>query len=81
MTDTPSTSRRKVLVMGASGFVGSHVTRKLVERGDDVRVYLRKSSLTVAIDDLDVERHYGDLRDEEAPVSDTHLTLPTTPYV
>ncbi len=52
--------------MGASGFVGSHVTRKLVERGDDVRVYLRKSSNTVAIDDLDVERHYGNLRDEEA---------------
>jgi nucleoside-diphosphate-sugar epimerase len=58
--------RRKVLVMGASGFVGSHVTRKLVERGDDVRVYLRKSSNTVAIDDLDVERSYGDLRDVEA---------------
>jgi dihydroflavonol-4-reductase len=52
--------------MGASGFVGSHVTRKLVERGDDVRVYLRESSLTVAIDDLDVKRCYGDLRDEEA---------------
>jgi nucleoside-diphosphate-sugar epimerase len=58
--------RRKVLVMGATGFVGSHVTRKLVERGDDVRVYLRESSNTVAIDDLDVERHYGNLRDEEA---------------
>ena len=52
--------------MGASGFVGSHVTRKLVERGDDVRVYLRKSSNTVAIDDLDVERAFGDLRDDEA---------------
>lgn len=52
--------------MGASGFVGSHVTRKLVERGDDVRVYLRKSSNTVAIDDLDVERRYGDLHDAEA---------------
>ncbi len=65
MTPEP-TRRRKVLVMGASGFVGSHVTRKLVERGDDVRVYLRKSSLTVAIDDLDVERCYGDLRDEDA---------------
>ncbi len=52
--------------MGASGFVGSHVTRKLVERGDDVRVYLRKSSSTVAIHDLDVERCYGDLRDEKA---------------
>jgi nucleoside-diphosphate-sugar epimerase len=52
--------------MGASGFVGSHVTRRLVERGDDVRVYLRKSSSTVAIDDLDVERCYGGLKDQEA---------------
>jgi nucleoside-diphosphate-sugar epimerase len=52
--------------MGASGFVGSHVTRKLAERGDDVRVFLRRSSSTVAIDDLDVERSYGDLSDEQA---------------
>jgi nucleoside-diphosphate-sugar epimerase len=66
MSKTPPTVRRKVLVMGASGFVGSHVTRELVARGDDVRVYLRKSSLTVAIDDLDVERCYGELRDAEA---------------
>jgi dihydroflavonol-4-reductase len=65
VTSEPA-QRRKVLVMGASGFVGSHVTRKLVERGDDVRVYLRKSSNTVAIDDLDVERSHGDLRDAEA---------------
>ena len=65
MTAEP-TRRRKVLVMGASGFVGSHVTRQLVERGDDVRVYLRKSSSTVAIDDLNVERCYGDLYDEDA---------------
>ena len=52
--------------MGPSGFVGSHVTRKLVERGDDVRVYLRRTSSTAAIEDLDVERHYGDLYDEDA---------------
>ncbi|WP_163686337.1 NAD-dependent epimerase/dehydratase family protein [Mycolicibacterium gadium] len=59
-------SPRRALVMGASGFVGSHVTRRLVERGDDVRVYLRRSSKTLGIDDLDIERCYGDLYDEEA---------------
>jgi dihydroflavonol-4-reductase len=63
---TSSSGPRRALVLGATGFVGSHVTRKLVERGDHVRVYLRRSSDTVAIDDLDVERSYGDLRDEEA---------------
>ncbi len=45
------------LVIGASGFVGSHVTRQLVEGGEDVRVMLRKTSSTKGIDDLDVERH------------------------
>lgn len=58
--------RRKALVMGASGFVGSHVTRQLVQRGDDVRVLLRETSSTRGIDDLDVERHYGDIFDEQA---------------
>jgi dihydroflavonol-4-reductase len=66
MDNTTRDVRHKALVMGASGFVGSHVSRRLVERGDDVRVYLRKSSSTVAIGDLDVERCYGDLYDEEA---------------
>ncbi|MDZ5621293.1 NAD-dependent epimerase/dehydratase family protein [Nocardioides sp. HM23] len=54
------------LVMGASGFLGSHVTRKLVDRGDDVRVWIRESSSTVAFDDLQVERRYGDLGDQVA---------------
>ncbi|MET0699453.1 MAG: NAD-dependent epimerase/dehydratase family protein, partial [Mycobacterium sp.] len=57
---------RKVLVMGASGFVGSHVTRQLVARGDDVRVLLRQTSPTRGIDDLDVERCYGDIFDSDA---------------
>lgn len=57
---------RRVLVMGASGFVGSHVTRAFVEDGDDVRVFLRRTSRTDGIDDLDVERHHGDLTDADA---------------
>ncbi len=57
------------LVLGASGFLGSHVTRQLVEDGEDVRVLLRKSSSTKAIDDLfelGVERHFGGLFDDDA---------------
>jgi dihydroflavonol-4-reductase len=54
------------LVIGASGFLGSHVTRQLVGRGERVRVLLRRTSSTVAIDDLDVERHYGDVFDDAA---------------
>ncbi len=54
------------LVMGASGFLGSHVTRQLVERGDQVRVWIRESSSTVGFDGLDVERHYGSLDDDAA---------------
>jgi len=38
----------KKLVMGATGFLGSRVTRQLVERGDDVRVILRPTSPTGA---------------------------------
>ena len=57
---------RSKLVIGASGFLGSHVTRQLVERGDEVRVLLRRTSSTKAIDDLKVERHYGDVFDDDA---------------
>ncbi|MBL7497138.1 NAD-dependent epimerase/dehydratase family protein [Frankia sp. CNm7] len=52
--------------MGASGYLGSHVTRQLVERGDDVRVWIRHTSSTRAFDDLPVQRHHGDLTDDEA---------------
>jgi len=44
----------KKLVIGASGFLGCHVTRQLVDRGDDVRVLIRRTSSTKAIGDLNV---------------------------
>lgn len=54
------------MVIGASGFTGSHVTRLLVARGEDVRVMIRTTSSTCAIYDLDVERVYGDIFNDEA---------------
>ena len=55
------------LVIGASGFLGSHVTRQLVMRGDsDVRVMIRSTSSTRGIADLPVDIHRGDIFDTEA---------------
>ena len=51
------------LVTGAAGFLGSHVTRQLVARGDAVRVLMRPSSNNRAISDLPLEYVTGDLRD------------------
>jgi dihydroflavonol-4-reductase len=51
------------LVTGASGFLGSHVARQLVARGEPVKVLLRPSSRTHALEGLPVEKVPGDLRD------------------
>src|SRR5579885_674952 len=51
------------LVTGAAGFLGSHVARQLVARGETVRVLLRASSSNRAIADLPLEYVTGDLRD------------------
>ncbi len=53
----------KVLVTGASGFVGSHVTRLLVERGCEVRVLLRGSSSREWLKGLPLEVSEGSLAD------------------
>lgn len=53
------------LVIGANGYLGSHVTRQLVEKGDDVRVMVRDGANTIGIDDLDVTRFVGDIWDNQ----------------
>jgi dihydroflavonol-4-reductase len=51
------------LVTGAAGFLGSHLARQLVARGESVRVLMRPSSSNRAISDLSLEYVTGDLRD------------------
>ncbi|HMP56162.1 MAG TPA: NAD-dependent epimerase/dehydratase family protein [Novosphingobium sp.] len=51
------------LVTGASGFVGSHIVRALVARGRPVRVMLRTTSRTEALDGLPVEVVHGEVLD------------------
>lgn len=51
------------LVIGANGFLGSHVTRQLVAAGAEVRAMVRPTANTRSIDDLDVTRFHGDVFD------------------
>src|SRR3954468_18711295 len=54
------------LVTGGTGLVGSHVVRKLVERGDDVRIAVRDGSLLDNLGGLDVELCTADVLDRSA---------------
>ncbi|MCY4064245.1 MAG: NAD-dependent epimerase/dehydratase family protein [Chloroflexi bacterium] len=53
----------KALVTGATGFVGSHLTRLLIERGCSVRALYRSEKKFSALGDLDYEAIAGDLDD------------------
>ncbi len=65
---------KRVLVTGAGGFIGSHLTERLVELGAQVRVFLRYNSRSRRgwLDDSPppvrdgIEVVWGDLKDPEA---------------
>ena len=54
------------LVTGGTGFVGSHLVRQLLERGEPVRVLVRPASSMRALEGLGIEVVRGDLRDASA---------------
>ena len=56
----------KVFVTGATGFVGSHVARVLLQQGAELRLLARASSRTENLEGLRAERVIGDLCDAEA---------------
>ena len=56
----------KILVTGASGFVGAAVARAALASGYTVRALVRAASSRTNLADLNVELAEGDMRDPEA---------------
>jgi len=54
-----------ILVTGATGFIGSHLCRALVEQGHHVRALHRPTSSLALLEDLPVEPVQGDLFEPE----------------
>ncbi len=64
--DANRTSQPIVFLTGANGFVGSHLTRVLLEKGYHVRALIRPSADRSRLEGLDVEWVVGDLDNRRA---------------
>lgn len=56
----------RVLVTGASGFIGSKLVERLVDRGDDVTCFVQPTSDRTRLEPLGVQFATGDVRDRES---------------
>jgi dihydroflavonol-4-reductase len=63
---------KTALVTGGNGFVGCHVVRALLARGDRVRVLARENADLAALHGLNVEIAHGDLRDYDSIARAAH---------
>ncbi len=64
----PSLQGKKVLVTGAFGFIGSHLSRSLLKEGAEVYALVRKESSQDRVKDIieDIKVYFGDIRDYSA---------------
>ena len=53
----------KILVTGATGFVGKHLIEALLERDEDIYALVRQSSDTSHLDRLNIKLRTGQLSD------------------
>ncbi len=55
-----------MLITGATGFVGSRLTRRLIAEGHSVRILCRKTSSDAQLAGLRIDKFFGDITDYES---------------
>ncbi|HIK57397.1 MAG TPA: NAD-dependent epimerase/dehydratase family protein [Synechococcales cyanobacterium M55_K2018_004] len=74
----------KTLVTGANGFTGSHLVKALLQRGDQVVAFVRRSSNLSRLADCNVQLAFGDITDcsaLQAAMTGVELVFHTAAYV
>jgi len=56
----------KALVTGGTGFIGSHLVKTLVDRGNEVRCLVREASKTDSLKNLGAELVFGDITNKDS---------------
>jgi dihydroflavonol-4-reductase len=56
----------KILVTGATGFLGHHLVKRLINEGHDVRIFKEKDASMDLLEGLKIEVFEGDIRDFES---------------
>ncbi len=61
-----SAGRAKVLVTGATGLIGRHLVRQLLQKGNSIRIFVRRQPTPEFLNDANIEVFLGDLGDPVA---------------
>ena len=72
MLESGNQNESKVLVTGATGFIGSKLVRRLVEHGYRVKTFGRSSLPANQFADLNIEHYGGDITNPEQVSSAVH---------
>jgi predicted dehydrogenase/nucleoside-diphosphate-sugar epimerase len=66
LTQFQTEGRAKILVTGATGLIGRHLVRQLLQKGNRVRIFVRRQPPPEFMDDCNTEVFLGDLGDPAA---------------
>ncbi len=65
-TQFQTAGRARILVTGATGLIGRHLVRQLLQKGDRVRIFVRRQPSAEFMNDSNIEVFLGDLGDPAA---------------